>query len=70
MTEVQELDIVIDKQGRVSVDVRGVAGPGCEELTRALEEALAGKILTRRRKDEWHRPSTSASHGVEARTRS
>lgn len=70
MTEIQELDIVIDKQGRVSIDVRGVAGPECEDVTRALEEALAGKILRRQRKEEWHQMSTSASHGVATRTRS
>lgn len=70
MTGIQELDIVIDKQGRVSIDVRGVSGPGCEDITRTLEEALAGKILTRRRKDEWHQTSATASHGVATRTRS
>jgi len=70
VSEIQELDIVIDKQGRVSIDVRGVAGPTCEEVTRALEEALAGKILAHTRKDEWHRQSSNTDDGLGLRNRS
>jgi hypothetical protein len=68
MNEIQELDIVIDRKGRVSIDVRGVSGPKCEEVTRALEEALAGRILARTRKDEWHQAETAASSRAATRS--
>jgi hypothetical protein len=38
--EMQELEITIDKEGRVQVAVRGVKGEGCMELTRELENAI------------------------------
>nr|WP_319376717.1 DUF2997 domain-containing protein [uncultured Methanoregula sp.] len=38
--EMQELEITIDKDGRVQVAVRGVKGEGCLTLTKDLENAL------------------------------
>jgi hypothetical protein len=68
MNEIQELDITIDAAGRVSIDVRGVAGPKCGDITRALEEALAGKVLARTHKDEWHQSTESADDSLGLRT--
>ncbi len=45
--ELQEVDIYIDKDGRVRLEVRGVKGEACLDLTRPLEEALGGQIETR-----------------------
>ena len=38
--EMQELEIIIDKNGRVQVAVRGVHGEGCRARTKDLEEAI------------------------------
>jgi hypothetical protein len=38
--EMQELEITIDKEGRVQVAVRGVKGEGCLGLTKNIENAV------------------------------
>ena len=38
--ELQEVDVIIEKDGQVRIEVRGVKGPSCLDLTRGLEEAL------------------------------
>lgn len=45
--ELQEVEITIDKNGQVQVQVRGVKGAQCLELTKDLEEALGGEIVLR-----------------------
>jgi hypothetical protein len=50
--EIQELDIYIEKDGQVRLEVRGVKGPGCLDLTKALEEALGGDVTSREMKPE------------------
>lgn len=45
--ELQEIEITIGKDGQVQVQVRGVNGLKCLELTKELEEALGGEILAR-----------------------
>lgn len=36
----EEMEIIIDKNGKVNIEVKGVKGPSCKDLTRELEEAL------------------------------
>ena len=38
--DMQELEIIVDETGKVSVKVTGAKGDQCLELTRPLEEAL------------------------------
>lgn len=38
--EMQELEIVIDREGKVQVAVRGVHGEGCLAITRNIETAV------------------------------
>lgn len=45
--ELQEIEVVIGKDGKVELQVRGVKGLKCLELTKELEEALGGEILSR-----------------------
>ena len=45
--ELQEIEVVIGKDGQVQIQVRGVSGMKCLDLTRELEEALGGEILSR-----------------------
>lgn len=42
--EIQEVEIVIEPDGRVRVDVRGVKGPACLAITGPLEQALGGAV--------------------------
>lgn len=44
--EMQELEITIDREGRVQVQVKGVQGPSCLSLTRDLEAAVG--VVTER----------------------
>ncbi len=54
MSELQEIDLFIDTEGRLRVEVRGVKGAACEELTREMEELLGGEVLERDHTDEFH----------------
>ena len=45
--ELQEIEVTIGKDGHVQIQVRGVHGIKCLELTKELEEALGGEILAR-----------------------
>lgn len=54
MTETQEIAVHIDRNGRVRIEVSGVAGPKCEDLTRQLEQALGGVVVDRQYQDAYH----------------
>ncbi len=45
--ELQEVEVVIGKDGKVEIQVRGVNGLKCLEITKDLEAALGGEILAR-----------------------
>jgi hypothetical protein len=45
--EIQEIEVVIEKDGQVRLEVRGAPGTQCLELTKDLEAALGGQILSR-----------------------
>lgn len=45
--ELQEIEVVIGKDGKVEIQVRGVKGARCLEITKEMEEALGGEVLTR-----------------------
>lgn len=45
--DLQEIEVIIGKDGKVELQVRGVKGLKCLELTKELEEALGGEILAR-----------------------
>ena len=47
MSELHEVEITIDAGGHVRVEIRGMKGPGCVELTREIEQLLGGKVLER-----------------------
>ncbi len=45
--ELEEIEVTIGKDGQVQIQVRGVKGMKCLEITKELEEALGGEILAR-----------------------
>jgi hypothetical protein len=60
--EMQELEITIDKEGRVQVAVRGVQGDGCLGITRNIENAV-GTVEEREYTAEYYgQPVTVTDH--------
>jgi hypothetical protein len=45
--EMQEIEVQINKDGKVEISVRGVKGLKCLEITADLEQALGGEVLLR-----------------------
>ena len=45
--EIQEIEVRIDKNGRVHIFVHGVKGVTCLEITRELEQVLGREIILR-----------------------
>jgi hypothetical protein len=45
--ELQEIEIFIDPDGKVRIQVRGIKGTACLDITKELEEALGGQIELR-----------------------
>jgi hypothetical protein len=51
--EIQEMEIIIDREGRIHVKVRGAHGEDCLALTKNLEEA-AGVVEQREYTSEYY----------------
>jgi hypothetical protein len=45
--EIETVDVFIDENGQVKLEVRGVKGGACRDLTAPLEAALGGAIESR-----------------------
>ena len=45
--EIETVDVFIDENGQVKLEVRGVKGGHCRDLTAPLEAALGGAIESR-----------------------
>jgi hypothetical protein len=45
--EMQEIEVIIDRDGTVKLEVRGVKGTSCLDLTKDLEAALGGQVEDR-----------------------
>ncbi|GAA2107288.1 DUF2997 domain-containing protein [Streptomyces synnematoformans] len=45
--EFQEIEVTIAPDGTARIEVRGVAGGGCLDVTAALEKALGGEVVSR-----------------------
>ena len=45
--ELQEIDVFIEKDGQVKIEVRGVKGMSCLDLTKDLEAILGDQTITR-----------------------
>lgn len=56
--EMQELEITIDKEGRVQVAVRGVKGEGCLGLTKNIENSV-GTVEEREYTAEYYEQPVS-----------
>lgn len=45
--DVQELEVIIAKDGQLRLQVRGVKGAACLELTQGLESLLGSELVSR-----------------------
>ena len=45
--DLQEIDVYIDEKGEVQIEIRGVKGMSCLDLTKDLAAILGGDIETR-----------------------
>lgn len=45
--ELQEIEVFIGRDGQVRIEVRGVKGTSCLDLTKDLEAALGGQVESR-----------------------
>lgn len=45
--ELQEIDVFIEKDGQVKIEIRGVKGMSCLDLTKDLEAVLGNQISAR-----------------------
>ena len=45
--ELQEIDVFIEKDGQVKIEIRGVKGMSCLDLTKDLEAVLGNAIAQR-----------------------
>jgi len=52
--EIQEVQFIIDTEGRVSFEVSGVKGRRCLDITRDLELDLGGEVLSREETSEMY----------------
>ncbi len=60
--DMQELEITIDREGKVQVAVRGVHGDGCLAITKNIENAV-GTVEDREYTAEYYeQPVTFSDH--------
>lgn len=45
--ELQEIDVFVGRDGKVKIEVRGVPGMSCLDLTKELEAILGGEVVSR-----------------------
>jgi hypothetical protein len=50
----ESIDVVIDKEGKVKVEVNGCSGSSCKTLTEGIEKAL-GKVTSDDLKQDYYK---------------
>jgi len=61
-----ELNIIIDKDGTVSCEVKGVKGKGCVKIIEMVEQIL-GKAKTKNFTPEYYEMEVSISDKIEVK---
>ncbi len=55
-----EIKIVIGSDGKANIDVAGVKGKSCSDLTKSIEKAL-GKVQATKKKPEFYQQAATVS---------
>lgn len=53
----QQIEITFDGEGQPTIHVTGVPGPGCRDLTAALEKALGTVVESTNTREHLQRPT-------------
>ena len=56
----QEIKLTIGTDGKVNIDVAGVKGPACKDLTKSIEAAL-GKTESVEKKPEFYQQQAASA---------
>lgn len=56
----QEIKLIIGKDGKVNIDVAGVKGPACKNLTKSIEAAL-GQTESVEKKPEFYQQQAASA---------
>ena len=56
----QEIKLTIGTDGKVNIDVAGVPGPACKDLTKSIESAL-GKTESVEKKPEFYQQQATSA---------
>ncbi len=67
MAQKHEIEITIDDKGNVTLQVKGLKGKKCLEVTRELEEAL-GIVVSREKTAEYYQTETQVERQVDQRS--
>lgn len=54
----REVILTIDQNGQVEIEVKGVKGPSCKDLTAGVEKAL-GKVTSTRKTGDYFQAQTN-----------
>ncbi len=65
MSESQQIEFIIRKDGTVEERVTGVSGPACEKVTKAVESAL-GDVIRREKTSDYYDESQGSADTVQA----
>jgi hypothetical protein len=67
--DVQEIQVVIDENGKVSVSLQGVKGNGCLSITKELEHLLGDEVVDRKMSHESYDPPTPLTNKLSNKTK-
>jgi hypothetical protein len=56
----QEIKLIIGKDGKVNIDVAGVKGSACQDLTKSIEAAL-GRTESVQKKPEFYQQQSASA---------
>ncbi len=60
----EEIKIIISKSGQVTIDVEGIKGSGCKNLTKAMEKAFGMTIKDKKKSDYYDEQDVSDNQSV------
>jgi hypothetical protein len=64
MAEQETVNVIIHPDGRVEIQVCGVKGESCLEVTKAVEEALGNKVKRELTSEMYETETESGSSGI------
>lgn len=63
-----ELDITIDKTGKVQVHIQGIKGKNCMEIAKILQQ-IVGKMVNTKQTAEFYEPESKVATDINLENR-